>query len=289
MTAKKMIPVLAGGGTRLPAHVGVLTALEDMHYQIDQLVGVSGGSIVAALYANGYSTEYLKNLAFDVDFRQFRGFSLQKLLFAGGLSTGERFESWLDDQLKGATFAQLERELHVVATDVRSGKPVIFDIENSPDFRVARAVRFSMGIPLLFTFEKYKNHLMVDGSILAEDALYHEWSDDGTPVVYFRLRSTREARAGKEHSIFPLPDYLTMLIRTFMTSISREYISAPYWRNTVVVETGENSPLEFAMTPEQKQDLFQRGFDTVQTVIPLKLEGAELTDPPQATAHAVAQ
>ena len=275
MTTKKMIPVLAGGGTRLPAHVGVLTALETMQYQVDRLVGVSGGSIVAALYARGYSTEYLKDLAFNVDFRQFRGFSLHKLLFAGGLSTGEHFENWLDEQLGGATFADLQRELHVVATDVRSGEPVIFDRERSPDERVARAVRFSMGIPLLFTFEKYKDHLMVDGSILAEDALYHEWSDDDTPVVYFRLRSSREANLVKESSVFPLPDYLTMLIRTFMTSISREYISAPYWRNTVVIETGASSPLEFAMSPEQKQDLFQRGHDTACTVIPLKLESGD--------------
>ncbi|MCB1791882.1 MAG: patatin-like phospholipase family protein [Gammaproteobacteria bacterium] len=272
MTNKKMIPVLAGGGTRLPAHVGILTALEHMEYGIDRLVGVSGGSIVASLFAYGYPTEYLKNLAFDVDFRQFRGFSLQKLLFNGGLSTGERFEQWLDDQLGGATFAALERELHVVATDVRSGEPVIFDREHSPDFRVARAVRFSMGIPLLFTFERYKKHLMVDGSILAEDALYRQWTTDDTPVVYFRLRSTREASAVKESNIFPLPDYLTMLIRTFMTSISREYIATPYWRNTVVVETGESSPLEFAMSPTQKQDLFQRGYDTACSVIPLKLE-----------------
>lgn len=272
MVEKKMIPVLAGGGTRLPAHVGILTALEQMEYRVDQLVGVSGGSIVAALYANGYSTSYLKNLAFNVDFRQFRGFSLRKLLFAGGLSTGERFEDWLDDQLKSATFAQLERELHVVATDVRSGEPVIFDAGHSPGFRVARAVRFSMGIPLLFTFEKYKHHLMVDGSILAEDALYHPWSDDDTPVVYFRLRSNREASEIKESRIFPLPDYLTMLIRTFMTSISREYISAPYWRNTVVVDTGDISPVEFAMNTEQKEDLYQRGLQTARQVIPLKLE-----------------
>lgn len=279
MTTKKMIPVLAGGGTRLPAHVGVLTALETMQYQVDRLVGVSGGSIVAALYARGYSTEYLKDLAFNVDFRQFRGFSLHKLLFAGGLSTGEHFENWLDEQLGGATFADLQRELHVVATDVRSGEPVIFDRERSPDERVARAVRFSMGIPLLFTFEKYKDHLMVDGSILAEDALYREWSDDGTPVVYFRLRSTRGSRASKESHLFPLPDYLTMLIRTFMTSISREFISTPYWRNTVVVETGDSSPLEFAMSAEQKHDLFQRGYDTTRSVIPLKLESGGAPTP----------
>jgi NTE family protein len=271
MNAKRLIPVLAGGGTRLPAHVGILTALEQMQYRIDGLVGVSGGGIVAALYARGFSTDYLKRLAIDVDFRQFRGFSLRRLLFAGGLSTGERFEDWLDDQLGGATFAQLERELHVVATDVRSGEPVIFDSERSPGFRVARAVRFSMGIPLLFTFERYKHHLMVDGSILAEDALYQDWSDDDTPVVYFRLRASREAGQISVSPVFPLPDYLTMLIRTFMTSISREYISDPYWRNTVVVETGSISPLEFAMTMQQKQELYRRGLETVQQVLPMKL------------------
>ncbi len=272
MSDKKMIPVLAGGGTRLPAHVGILTALEQMGYRVEQLVGVSGGSIVASLYAFGYSVEYLKNLAFDVDFRQFRGFSLKKLIFSGGLSNGERFENWLDGQLEGATFAQLGRDLHVVATDVRSGQPVIFDREHSPDLRVARAVRFSMGIPLLFTFEKYKHHLMVDGSILAEDALYHEWSGDDTPVVYFRLRSSREAGQIKVSPLFPLPAYLTMLVRTFMTSISREYISDSYWRNTVVIETGNISPIEFGLKPEQKEDLYQQGLQTVMQVIPLKLE-----------------
>ena len=101
-----------------------------------------------------------------------------------GEFTEEQVQAALPDTAGGgyrATFADLERELYVVATDVRSGEPVIFDRERSPDLRVARAVRFSMGIPLLFTFEPYKHHLMVDGSILAEDALYHAWTDDDTP------------------------------------------------------------------------------------------------------------
>lgn len=271
MSAKKMIPVLAGGGTRLPAHVGILSALTQMDYQIDRLVGVSGGSIVASLFAFGHSTEYLKDLAFDVDFRQFRGFSIKRLMRFGGLSDGSCFENWLDNQLEGATFSQLKRELHVVATDVRSGEPVIFDREHSPDFPVSRAVRFSMGIPLLFTFEKYRNHLMVDGSILAEDALYRPWSDDGTPVVYFRLRSARDNVPIQESRVFPLPDYVTMLIRTFMTSISREYIQDNFWRSTVVIETSNVSPIEFSMSIAQKQDLYERGYDTTCTVLPLKL------------------
>lgn len=272
MYEKCMVPVLAGGGTRLPAHVGILSALEEMAYRVDKLVGVSGGSIVAALYAHGHDTAHLKRLVFDVDFRQFRGFSLHLLARRGGLCTGERFENWLDEQLDGTTFEQLERELHVVATDVRTGEPVIFDAEHTPEMRVSRAVRFSMGIPLLFTFEKFGRHLMVDGSILAEDALYHRWVDDDTPVVYFRLRAARDPKPAEESRLFPLVDYLNMLLRTFMTSISREYISDDYWRNTVVVETGDVSPIEFALSAEQKLALFDRGRDTVLEVIPMKLE-----------------
>ncbi len=279
MKEKTIVPVLAGGGTRLPAHIGVLTALEQLGYRIDRLVGVSGGGIVAALYASGHSTAAIKRLAFDVDFRQFRGFSLRRLIFSGGLSSGEHFENWLDARLDQATFGDLDHDLHLVATDVRSGEPVIFDRARAPDMRVARAVRFSMGIPLLFTFEQHEGHLMVDGSILAEDALYQRWTDDDTPVVYFRLRASRETVTINESRLFPLPDYLQMLIRTFMTSISREYISDSYWRNTVVVETGTISPIEFALSIEQKEELFQRGLSTVHQIIPIKLAPPRTTTP----------
>lgn len=146
-----MIPVLAGGGTRLPAHVGVSTALEQMQHGIAQLVGVSGDSI------------------------------------------------------------------------------------------------------------------------LADNALYQEWAGDDTPVVYVRLRSTRAASAVKESSVFPLPNYLTMLIRTFMTSISREYISTQCWRNTLVIEPGDISPLEFSVSLTQKENLLRCGLETVETVPPMKL------------------
>ena len=91
-------------------------------------------------------------------------------------------------------------------------------------------------------------------------------------MVYFRLRSTREAEEVRESHVFPLPDYLTMLIRTFMTSISREYISTAYWRNTIVIETANISPLEFALSPERKEALYRSGLETVRELIPVKFE-----------------
>ena len=145
---QRIVPVLAGGGTRLPAHVGVLTALNDLGIQYQHLVGVSGGSVVAALAAVGKSTDHMKTLFREVDFSQFRGYSLLNLLLRGGLSNGRRFERWMDGELGGARFKDLDVDLHVVATDVRSGRPAIFDRRTTPDLPVARAVLFSISIPL---------------------------------------------------------------------------------------------------------------------------------------------
>jgi NTE family protein len=53
--------------------------------------------------------------------------SLYKFIKDGGLSVRDIFENWVDKQLQGKTFSELNKCLHVVMTDVKSGKPVIFN------------------------------------------------------------------------------------------------------------------------------------------------------------------
>jgi len=223
------------------------------------------------------SKEELYDLAVNVDFNQFKGFSILHLLFEGGLSTGDHFEQWIDNELNGATFKDLKLNLHIVATDVKSQQPVIFDKEHTPDLKVATAVRYSMGIPLLFTFKNYQQKLLVDGSILAEDALHFDWSQDGTPVIFFRLRSSQISSQNKINRWLPVSSYMIMLIRTFMTSLSREYVSDKFWGKTLIVDTGKFSPVEFKMTQEEKHELFQRGYETSLEFLPKKInfEGAK--------------
>lgn len=284
---KRIVPVLAGGGTRLPAHVGVLTALNDLGIGFDHIVGVSGGSVVAALAAVGKNQEEMTALFRTVNFLQFRGYSLTNLLWHGGLSTGKRFEQWMDGELGGRRFCDLEKNLHVVATDVRSGRPVVFSRETSPDLSVARAVLYSISIPLLFPFHHHGDHILVDGSILAEDSLFQDWAGDLTPVVCFRLRDKRIAAAHPSRKYLPVADYMFMLVRTFMSTISREYLSEALWLNTVLIETEGMSPLEFNMSAEQKQTLFDLGYATTQAYLPAKL--ARAMGPFQPAAGQAAQ
>ena len=261
---------MAGGGTRLPAHIGILNALEQLQVDFDHIVGVSGGSIVSSMYASGLPIDKIKKIAFETNYNQFREFSLFKLIRNGGLSSGDVFERWVDDILEGKTFADMEKKLHIVATDVKSGRPVIFDAERTPDMKVSLAVRFSMSIPLVFSFKTFGHRIMVDGSILSEDALHRDWDAEGTPVLCFRLRGEHEYDDLNMKGLFPIFNYVTLLIRTFMTTISREYINEAFWHNTIIVNTGHSSAVDFNMTEQEKKELFNIGFKTAMDVIPLK-------------------
>jgi NTE family protein len=242
-----------------------------MDYRYRHIVGVSGGSVVAALAAFGKSPEDMRQLFRDVDFSQFRGYSLVNLMLRGGLSNGKRFERWLEGEIGGACFKDSPIDLNVVATDVRSGQPVIFNRANTPELSVARAVLFSISIPLLFPFHHYGRHVLTDGSILAEDGLFRDWSGDHTPIFCFRLRDNRVAAEHLSRRILPVADYLFMLMRTFMSTLSREYMSDALWLNTVLIETEGMSPLEFHMTPGQKNSLFDAGYNTTRDYLPTKL------------------
>jgi len=276
---EKIVPILAGGGTRLPAHLGVLNALLELDINFDHIVGVSGGSIISSFFAAGLKIDEIKKIALETNYSQFRGFSLYKLIRNGGLSSGDVFEKWVDEHLQGKTFSELEKQLHIVATDVKSGKPVIFDQENTPDMRVSEAVRYSMSIPLVFSFKPFGKHLMVDGSILSEDALHRDWAKDGTPVMCFRLRGEHEYDELKTDSYFPIFNYITLLIRTFMTTISREYINEAFWHNTIVINTGKCSTVDFSMTNEQKLQLFETGYKTALEIVPIKTKTSPIGTP----------
>src|SRR5262245_63253391 len=59
--------VLAGGGARGGAHVGVLRVMEELRVPVDSIAGTSMGSIVGALYAVGYSPEEMAKILSTID------------------------------------------------------------------------------------------------------------------------------------------------------------------------------------------------------------------------------
>lgn len=59
--------VLAGGGAKGAAHIGVLKALEEMHIPIDIITGTSMGAYVGGLYATGMSADEIESLIYSTN------------------------------------------------------------------------------------------------------------------------------------------------------------------------------------------------------------------------------
>ncbi|MCG9540554.1 patatin-like phospholipase family protein [Vibrio parahaemolyticus] len=66
-TRPKVAVVLAGGGAKGAAHIGVLKALEEIHIPVDIITGTSMGAYVGGLYATGMSADEIESFIYSVD------------------------------------------------------------------------------------------------------------------------------------------------------------------------------------------------------------------------------
>ena len=134
---------LSSGGARGLAHVGVIEVLEQENIPIAAIAGSSMGAYVGSLWAAGLKSEQLIKLAKEIKDRR----TLLRLLDPvfppfTGLIRGDKVRKHLERSLGAMRFEDLPKPMLIVATDLDSMAPVIFDQGN-----VARAVQASAAIP----------------------------------------------------------------------------------------------------------------------------------------------
>ncbi len=145
---------LGGGAARGLAHLGVLSYLEQEEIPLHALAGVSVGSIIAAGYAAGLSVQQLLEAAKSVNWKQLGSWSFS----VKGFNRNDRMTQWLADALPAEHFEDLQIPLRIVATDLHTGQPVIFE---SGD--LATAIRASCAIPGLYVPVEVDGRLLADG------------------------------------------------------------------------------------------------------------------------------
>src|SRR5678815_1787964 len=65
--------VLAGGGAKGGAHVGVLKVLEELRVPVDCIAGTSMGALIGAGYASGIPASELEDLLLTIDWKTIVG------------------------------------------------------------------------------------------------------------------------------------------------------------------------------------------------------------------------
>lgn len=181
--------VMSGGGAKGFAHIRALKAIEDAGIPIDYIAGTSMGSIIGGLYAVGYDPDMMEDLTTHQDWgliildkvpRKYmsldnrlnkRNFFLEfpikdgKIHLKSSVVDGVYVNMLLTrltlPAYKQRDFSKLSVPFFCVATDMTTSEPIIWE-EGS----IARAIRSSMSIPLLFAPVEHGDRLLCDGGLL---------------------------------------------------------------------------------------------------------------------------
>ena len=258
--------IMAGGGTRLSAHIGALAAFEKMGVEIVSIAGASGGSIIGAYLAAGWSVEEMYRLVMETDFTHFKDFSLISLLFQNGVYSGKRFETWMDRHLKEIKFKDLRRELYITAIDLVGQEPVFFSREATPDLSVSKAVRYSMSFPGVWSAHRWNGKVLVDGNLIPWiprliDTMESHRKVDRT--ITLRMVTDATLVSASKRYLWPW-EFFRILLATMGTAMENQRVPGWLWHDTILIQTGKIHALQLKLTRAEKEQLFQCGYEQVQ-------------------------
>jgi NTE family protein len=183
--------VLAGGGAKGGAHVGVLKVLEQMHVPIDCIAGTSMGALVGGGYASGIPAAELETFLINIEWNKVvgsegrrdlepveqkragatysnefeLGITSSGITTPGGLINTSNVEDLLRTYVASARletdFDNLPIPYRAIATDMVSGNMVVLDHGD-----LATAMRASMAIPGAFAPVLVDNQVLSDGGLV---------------------------------------------------------------------------------------------------------------------------
>src|SRR5690606_649540 len=151
--------VLGSGGARGLVQIGVIQALQEKGYEIDEVIGCSIGSIIGAAFVEG-KLGALEDWMRVITRRQvFRLMDFTNPKF--GLLEGERVFKSLQDIFPDKNIEEMRLPFRVIATDMVSESEVVFDKGS-----VYKAIRASIAIPAVFTSIESEDWNLIDGGVI---------------------------------------------------------------------------------------------------------------------------
>lgn len=181
---------LSGGGVKGAAHIGVIKAFEEENIRFDFFSGTSSGSIVATLYAAGFSSDeiyklfkkYCKEIKY-IDYKNILkaiyGLIFKRKIIINGLTSGNKISKIVNEAcvLKNIkNIKDINNNLIIPSINLYNGELYIFssiknrstysnDIKYIYDINIGKAVQASCSYPGIFSPCNYNNLELIDGGI----------------------------------------------------------------------------------------------------------------------------
>ncbi len=265
--------IFGGGAVRGVSYVGTLKALEELGICANTIAGSSVGAVLSGLLAVGYTADEIKEIFMQINFELFKdihfGFGKDFALSKGGIFLdwlrelietkyyGERYEKGKN---KPITFADLEKNFIVIATDLTNFKYKEFSRFETPDFEVACAIRISSTMPGLMKPVEVNGSLLVDGDLQKSWPLWRlskNLCPDESRILEFRLEGDYEGKGQNAINFMNT-------IYSCVTSLATDFIIEAYGDRDkfdyVKINTGSIIVVDFNMPKEKREELMNIGY-----------------------------
>ena len=159
------------------AHLGVVTALEEIGFEPQKVVGSSAGALIGALWAAGMSPEAIRTLLFGLTRKDFWDPG-----FGRGLLRGEKFRALLSAHLPVKSVEDCRYPLALSVYDKNKKETFVVTQGN-----LAEAIYVSCAVPILFQPLLIEGRLSADGGVLDRHGMLG--AAEGERIFYHHLKS----------------------------------------------------------------------------------------------------
>lgn len=293
----KIALVLAGGGAKGAAHIGVLKALEELHIPVDFVTGTSMGAYIGGLYAMGMSATEIESLIYSVDWnsgyrdrvsrsqRRVRdkeyedryqlttdlGLRWWEIRAPRGVVQGQNMLKILrvttGNLAKFNSFDQLAIPYRSVATDIIELQPVVLDKGYLVDAMMA-----SMSVPGALPPYEVNGHWLVDGGV-TNNMPVNVARDMGADIVIAVDISTDYKDQEDFTNFLTMADQLSNYLVRRSTQEQSETLS----EQDILLrpDVGKMETTEFQRMPEAFEQGYQVAMNNLQALAKLSVNSAE--------------
>jgi NTE family protein len=288
--------VFSGGGVKGIAFAGAIQAAEEAGYsEWRRLAGSSAGAIAAMALAVGYDAAQIREVLAATDYTRIADTRsifgrLINLVRRRGLTRGQGLQEWIDGLLRDAprsatVFGELDGRLQVVGCDLAHSRLVVFPDDvglyedgqgralQPEEFPIAEAVRISAGYPYYFPplalrdRATGKDGVLVDGGVASAFPVFlFDRPRPRRPTWGFRLYSGLGAERPAQREIAGIDWPVEMawgILETAMNAFDRRDLLS-FGDRVVSIPTGDVDTLDFELSPEAREFLYQSGYDAAR-------------------------
>lgn len=274
---------LSGGGMYGIAHVAVLKHLEEnyLHYlDIQEIRGTSVGSMVAALYAIGYTMDEMTTILHEIDFDNLvkdNYFAYYNLYNNLGMYHATKLEDKMEElirnktNIKLCTFSQIEKDLIIITTNLNYQCPKFLNKKNTPDLPISKAIRMSIGYPGIMKPVLFEGDYYSDGGETINYPLITIEPDKLDEAIGITFAAHNENLDGTLKNRIPInniTDFFKSLGLTLSRSVYTSQLKEEHLKRSIVITIDQDiNSMQFNLTKEQKQYIYDCGIKAVQEQI----------------------